>query len=122
MIVSNDPINLCSKVDEHLGQCRNYHVYVEYYSKTIPKKAFTVTPAAIYAIGITGSEYTHCHFFFIGYHLSITLPRSNMRDLLRMERNDEKNAQRLFWQWVSRQQWRRMLPNPITCLDNNDSM
>lgn len=40
-----------------------------------------------------------------------------MRDLFRMERDDEQNAQRNFWQWVSRQPWRRMLPEPIECFN-----
>ena len=40
-------------------------------------------------------------------------PRHNLRDLMHMERDDDKNAQRNFWRWIERQEWRQMLPTPF---------
>ena len=38
-----------------------------------------------------------------------------MRDLLRTQHDSGRNAPRNFWNWVRRQPWRRMLPEPIEC-------
>ena len=40
-------------------------------------------------------------------------PRHNLRDLMHMERDDDKNAQWNFWCWIERQEWRQMLPTPF---------
>ena len=44
--------------------------------------------------------------------LAVSCIRTNLRDLLEVEKDSDRNGARNFWNWLNKQPWMQMLPPP----------
>ena len=91
------------------GKCEYGPFIIPSLTQTDPRKAFT-DPWSKNKVFFP--ECVSIEQIFLTH---ITWSRKNLRDLVSVHDDREIHPNR-FWRWLSRQRWRKMLPEPFTCL------